>query len=139
MTGVRRAVPRALLLAVLFGLAIMHTFGHGAHSRHATGPHHAQPVPAIHAPAGQGLIAVTPIADDGDCHGCRHTGWHVFSVCLAVLSVLVLVAFVALRIRLRLAGLLALAGLRVARAVSRGPPDPPPLRLRLARLSVSRT
>ncbi|BCJ76436.1 hypothetical protein CS0771_59800 [Catellatospora sp. IY07-71] len=139
MTGVRRAVPQALLYAVLLGLAIMHTFGHGAHSAHPAGNAHAQSAATAHPPVAPARAVVVPTVGDSDCHGCRHAGWHVFSVCMAVLSALILVAFLLVRVRLRSTAMLVLAGLRVAQAVSRGPPDPPPLRLRLAQLSVSRT
>ncbi|MBV1854301.1 DUF6153 family protein [Catellatospora tritici] len=129
VTVVRRAVPKALLLAVLFGLALMHTFGHAAHG----GPHPA--TRAVHA-AAFGDQDATP----QPCHDCGgHSAWHAFSVCLAVLSALIILAVAVLRLRQRPVRTPSPRAFAAALAVSRGPPTAVPVRIRLAMLSVSRT
>ncbi|MFC7245281.1 DUF6153 family protein [Catellatospora aurea] len=132
MTDVHRVTLRALLMAVLFGLTVMHTFGHAAHA----GPHHPDAAGAYtHAAP----VAVPAFQQD-DCHGCGdHQPWQAFSVCMAVLSALVLLAIALFWLR-RAAG--RVHPPRPAAAAfhcSRGPPTVDPLRIRLARLSVSRT
>lgn len=123
---------RALLLAVLFGLTFMHTFGHAAH----TGAHHPDAVGAYtHA-----VPAAAPAIQVGDCHGCGdHQPWQTFSVCMAVLSALALLAIALFWLRRAAGRVQAARSTAVAFASSRGPPAVDPLRIRLARLSVSRT
>lgn len=124
-----RVTLRVLLLAVLFGLTLMHTFGHAAHA----GPHHQDAY--THA-----VPAAAPAFQQDDCHGCGdHQPWHAFSVCMAVLSALALLAIALCWLRRAAGRVQPPRPAAVAFACSRGPPVVDPLRIRLARLSVLRT
>ncbi|ATL27265.1 hypothetical protein [Streptomyces formicae] len=145
-----------LLAALLLGIVTMHTLGHpsGGHDGGASTPaavsspmghDMAGPAPAAHEPA----PAAHERDGDGPRHGERavrmaapapepHDGMSMdpLSVCLAVLGAFTLVLLVR-------AGLLRPGGtLAQLPASGRLPhtlrPDPPPPRIRLARLSVLR-
>ncbi|WP_191842825.1 DUF6153 family protein [Catellatospora chokoriensis] len=132
MTDVHRVTLRALLLAVLFGLTLMHTFGHAAHA----GPHHPESASANT----QAVPAAAPAFQQDDCHGCGdHQPWQAFSVCMAVLSALALLAIAWFWLRRAAGRVHPPRPAAAAFACSRGPPAVEPLRIRLARLSVSRT
>lgn len=133
VTGVHRLTLRALLLAVLLGLALMHTFGHAAHTTH---PHPIAVGADVHAV----LPAAGPTVIDAGCHGCgEHQPWQVFTVCVAVLSALVVLAFALLWLRASAGRVHPPRPATASYPVSRGPPAIPPLRIRLAQLSVLRT
>ncbi|RKE10449.1 hypothetical protein C8E86_5351 [Catellatospora citrea] len=127
-----RVTLRGLLLAVLFGLTLMHTFGHAAH----VGPHHPDAAGGnTHA-----VPAAAPAVEQDDCHGCGdHQPWQAFSVCMAVLSALVLIAIALFWLRRAAGRVHPPRPAAAAFACSRGPPAVDPLRIRLARLSVLRT
>ncbi len=127
-----RVTLRVLLMAVLFGLTLMHTFGHAAHA----GPHHPDAAGAYSHTAPTAVPAFQP----DDCHGCGdHQPWQAFSVCMAVLSALALLAIALFWLRRAAGRVHPPRPAAAASACSRGPPAVDPLRLRLARLSVSRT
>ena len=132
MTGVRRLLLKALLLAVLFGLAVMHTFGHGAHGTHRH--------PDAHDATAAVAVMTVAVLADADCHGCgEHQPWQVFTVCVAVLSALVVLVLGLWLLRRNSGGLHPPVQAATGLPASRGPPAVDPLRIRLARLSVSRT
>ncbi|MBG0823296.1 hypothetical protein HS048_21425 [Planomonospora sp. ID91781] len=141
---VRRSAARAarwtLLVALVVGVAGMHTLGHLDHGRghggHG-GPVFAGPVldhasASIHAPAAPGTAAsIRWTTDPGD----GPPGLDPTSVCLAVLSALLLFLVAAGRARMRPS---TRAATRPGQAPLVTRPPPQPVAVRLACLSVLR-
>jgi hypothetical protein len=135
-TGIGRAARWLLLLGTLFGLAAMHTLGHGGmRMDHDPRPAAVAMVPA--GPAVTGVVAVPSPCPDGHCpddHGAMSGG----SICLAVLGGLALCTLLA---ALLVAWQRERGPLRGAPASAPGTPRAPPMRrtgLTLASAAVLR-
>ncbi|MFC9246533.1 hypothetical protein ACFT7S_21850 [Streptomyces sp. NPDC057136] len=128
-----------LFVALLFGIATMHTVGHPAEhpppGASATAAHRGHEAPEPVPAASSALPHASPARDAADA--APMSGMDPMAVCLAVLSTWA-VALLALRlVGPRRAGPLSgrMAGVRLPRLPR---PDPPPRKAVLATLSVLR-
>lgn len=132
-----------LFIALLFGIATMHTVGHPAPG-HADGTaEHTTSSSTVHTMSSSAVhIAPPRHGQTADPAGLTHTGPELpgmgmdpMAVCLAVLDTFTIVLLAGALLRPGPAAALAACHARILRALW---PDPPPPRALLARLSVLR-
>ncbi|HET6359042.1 hypothetical protein [Streptomyces sp.] len=136
-----------LFMALLLGIATMHTLGHpvadhgGGTARHVAAPSHEVDMTGVATPVAMANPGQHHAADPAEA-GPAYAGPKVpgmgmdpMSVCLAVLDTFTFVMLVAGLLRTDIGALLAGCHARILRALR---PNPPPRKTLLARLSVLR-
>ncbi|MCX4582604.1 hypothetical protein [Streptomyces sp. NBC_01481] len=139
-----------LFMALLFGIATMHTLGHpvadhgGGAARHVAAPSHEVGTTGAVNPVAMANPGHHHAADPADPAEAQPPyagptvpgmGMDPMSVCLAVLDTFTVVLLVAGLLRTDVGALLAGCHARILRALR---PNPPPRKTLLARLSVLR-
>ncbi|MFK4227233.1 hypothetical protein [Streptomyces sp. NPDC019890] len=132
-----------LFIALVFGIATMHTVGHPAPGHGGGTAEHTMSASTTHAMSSSTAhIAPPGHRQTADPAGLAHTGPELpgmgrdpMAVCLAVLDTFTLVVLAGALLRPGPATALAPCHARILRALW---PDPPPRRALLARLSVLR-